>query len=175
MLEIGADSSFCTCSVDKGAWRCLRRGATYEPGVKPHFFYIHELLPLSLSGLRVSFLSVPLSLNLQTNQPHPLITSPPNHRVFHLSHHFVRPPDPAILTLHTFLPSSMTTIFIGKLIQEELRVQQKSVVWLARELGCNRTNIYKIFNRRSIDAELLLRISRVLGRNFFKPYIEHLD
>lgn len=69
----------------------------------------------------------------------------------------------------------MTTIFIGKLIQEELRVQQKSVVWLARELGCNRINIYKIFNRRSIDAELLLRISRVLGRNFFEPYIEHLD
>ena len=61
----------------------------------------------------------------------------------------------------------MTTIFIGKLIQEELKTQKKSVVWLSNELGCNRTNIYKIFNRRSIDAELLLR-------NFFEPYISRL-
>lgn len=73
------------------------------------------------------------------------------------------------------LTSSMTTIFIGKLIQEELKAQQKSVVWFAQELGCNRTNIYKIFNRRSLDAELLLRISRVLGRNFFEPYVRHID
>lgn len=67
----------------------------------------------------------------------------------------------------------MTTIFIGKLIQEELKTQQKSVVWLSNELGCNRTNIYKIFNR-SIDAELLLRISKALQRNFFEPYISRL-
>ncbi|MBO5456003.1 MAG: XRE family transcriptional regulator [Muribaculaceae bacterium] len=68
----------------------------------------------------------------------------------------------------------MTTIFIGKLIQEELKTQKKSVVWLSNELGCNRTNIYKIFNRRSIDAELLLRISKALQRNFFEPYISRL-
>lgn len=135
-------------------------------------FYIHELLPLSLFCLRVSLL-VGAAVTKPTDQS---ISSPDYlHRVFNPSHNHVRSHDPAILTLHTFPPSSMTTIFIGKLIQEELRVQQKSVVWLARELGCNRTNIYKIFNRRSIDAELLLRISRVLGRNFFEPYIEHLD
>lgn len=68
----------------------------------------------------------------------------------------------------------MTTIFIGKLIKDELKTQQKSVVWLSQGLGCNRTNIYKIFNRHSIDAELLLRISRVLGRNFFEPYVTRL-
>ncbi len=68
----------------------------------------------------------------------------------------------------------MTTIFIGKLIKDELKTQQKSVVWLSQELGCNRTNIYKIFNRHSIDAELLLRISRVLGKNFFEPYVTRL-
>ncbi|MCM1077028.1 MAG: XRE family transcriptional regulator [Bacteroides sp.] len=68
----------------------------------------------------------------------------------------------------------MTTIFIGKLIQDELKAQQKSVVWLSRELGCNRTNVYKIFNRHSIDSELLLRISRVLNRNFFESYVSRL-
>lgn len=66
----------------------------------------------------------------------------------------------------------MADIFIGKLIREELKSQRKSVVWLSSELGCNRTNIYKIFNRQSIDADLLLRISRLLGKNFFVPYVE---
>ncbi|MDE5981525.1 MAG: XRE family transcriptional regulator [Duncaniella sp.] len=68
----------------------------------------------------------------------------------------------------------MTTIFIGKVIKDELKAQQKSVVWLSNELGCNRTNVYKIFNRRSIDADLLLRISVALDRNFFEPYIARL-
>ena len=71
--------------------------------------------------------------------------------------------------------SSFTYPLIGTLIREELRVQRKTAVWLADELGCNRSNIYKIFNRRSIDSELLLRISNALGRNFFQPYLDRLD
>lgn len=69
----------------------------------------------------------------------------------------------------------MSQIFIGKLIEEELRSQDCSVVWLAGKLDCNRTNIYKIFHRSSIDAELLLRISNALGRNFFTLYTDRLD
>lgn len=69
----------------------------------------------------------------------------------------------------------MTTIFIGKMIREEMKAQQKSVVWLSTELKCNRTNIYKIFNRRSIDADLLMRISIALRRNFFEPYVSNLQ
>ena len=69
----------------------------------------------------------------------------------------------------------MTQIFIGKLIEQELRDQDHSVVWLAEQLNCNRTNIYKIFHRTSIDAELLLRISNILKRNFFNSYTERLD
>lgn len=69
----------------------------------------------------------------------------------------------------------MNQIFIGKSIEYELRNQERSVVWLARKLNCNRTNIYKIFNRSTIDTELLLRISNVLQRNFFEEYINCLD
>lgn len=69
----------------------------------------------------------------------------------------------------------MSQIFIGKLIEEELRSQDRSVVWLAGKFDCNRTNIYKIFHRSSIDAELLLRISNALGRNFFTLYTDRLD
>lgn len=68
----------------------------------------------------------------------------------------------------------MGTVFIGRIIKDELQSQRKSVVWLAEALGCNRTNIYKIFNRQSIDSELLFRISRVMGHNFFEPYTERL-
>lgn len=68
----------------------------------------------------------------------------------------------------------MNDIFIGRLIENELRRQQKSVVWLARQLECNRTNIYKIFDRQSIDSELLLRISRALSHNFFTHYTSRL-
>lgn len=69
----------------------------------------------------------------------------------------------------------MNQIFIGKSIEYELRNQERSVVWIARKLNCNRTNIYKIFNRSTIDTELLLRISNVLQRNFFEEYINRLD
>ena len=49
------------------------------------------------------------------------------------------------------------------------------MVWLARKLECNRTNVYKIFHRSSIDAALLLRISNILKRDFFEEYTSQLD
>ncbi|MDE7025354.1 MAG: XRE family transcriptional regulator [Paramuribaculum sp.] len=69
----------------------------------------------------------------------------------------------------------MNQVFIGKSIEQELRLQERSVVWLARKLNCNRTNVYKIFNRTTIDTELLLKISNVLQRNFFEEYTCRLD
>lgn len=69
----------------------------------------------------------------------------------------------------------MSDINIGKIIEEELRSQNHTVVWLAEQLNCNRTNIYKIFQRQSIDTDLLLRISTALDRNFFAHYTEQLD
>ncbi len=64
---------------------------------------------------------------------------------------------------------------IGKRIEEELRNQKRSVVWLADQLDCNRTTVYKIFHKDSIDAELLLRISNILNYNFFNFYIQRLS
>lgn len=69
----------------------------------------------------------------------------------------------------------MTHTPIGKLIEEELRNQERSVVWFASKLNCNRTNVYKIFQRETIDAELLLRISNTLKRNFFEHYVARLE
>ena len=59
---------------------------------------------------------------------------------------------------------------IGKLIAQELRHQERTVSWFARNLCCERTNVYDIFKRRSIDTQMLLRISNILGHNFFLYY-----
>lgn len=61
---------------------------------------------------------------------------------------------------------------IGQQIEAELRRQERSVSWFARKLCCNRQNVYDIFHRTNIDAELLLRISLILGHNFFDEYTE---
>ena len=42
----------------------------------------------------------------------------------------------------------MSQIFIGKLIEEELRSQDRSVVWFANKLSCNRTK-YAVTARMS--------------------------
>lgn len=36
---------------------------------------------------------------------------------------------------------------IGLLIKAKLRERKQSVVWLAGQLGCSRTNVYKIFGK----------------------------
>lgn len=65
-------------------------------------------------------------------------------------------------------------IHIGNAIKAELERQERSVTWFAKRLYCERTNVYSIFKRESIDTELLLRISIVLHKNFFSYYIDEL-
>lgn len=61
-------------------------------------------------------------------------------------------------------------IHIGKEIKAELRRQGRGAAWFARQLNYERSNVYKIFMRESIDTWLLQRIGVVLGRNFFMLY-----
>ena len=64
-------------------------------------------------------------------------------------------------------------VHAGTLIKEELRRQERSVARV-RKLCCERTNVYSIFKRKSIDTALLLRISCILHHNFFQYYCEEL-
>ncbi len=59
-------------------------------------------------------------------------------------------------------------LHLGRLIQLELARQERTPVWLARKICCDRTNVHKIFGRASLDTALLARISRALGHNFFE-------
>lgn len=51
-----------------------------------------------------------------------------------------------------------------------MREQGRTTVWLARQLGCARTFVYRIYERPSIDTSLLLRISKILEHDFFCDY-----
>ena len=42
---------------------------------------------------------------------------------------------------------------IGILIKEELEKQERSITWFARKLSCDRSNIYRLFQKESIDIE----------------------
>ena len=66
-------------------------------------------------------------------------------------------------------------IHIGKIIQEELRAQGRSVAWLARQLGTSRMACYRIFHSYSIDTQMLYRISELLGRNLFEVYVDRMN
>lgn len=59
---------------------------------------------------------------------------------------------------------------IGERIREVFDQQPRThtAVWFAKQLNCDRRNIYKIFSRNNIDILLLLRISRILQHDFFK-------
>ena len=65
-------------------------------------------------------------------------------------------------------------VHIGQLIEQELRRQRRSVSWFAKELYCDRTNVYKLFRKESVDTSLLYRISVILSHDFFRYYSDHL-
>ena len=61
---------------------------------------------------------------------------------------------------------------IGKHIEEILRKQGRSAAWLATQIPCERTNVYNIFKRKSLDVRLLMRISVILEYDFVKKLSE---
>ena len=58
-------------------------------------------------------------------------------------------------------------IHLGNMIKRELKAQGRSVSWLARTIHMERSSIYKIFERNSLDVGLLIRISIVMDHDFF--------
>jgi len=68
-----------------------------------------------------------------------------------------------------------TEIHIGKLIWDKLKEDGYSVSWLARKMSCDRTNIYRIFDKPHIDTGQLIRISRILRFNFFIHFSNFID
>lgn len=66
-------------------------------------------------------------------------------------------------------------IHIGQLIKEEMQRQERTPVWLARKINCERTNVYYIFSQPSINTDLLLQISIALKHDFFLVYSGYIQ
>lgn len=64
-----------------------------------------------------------------------------------------------------------SNIHVGQLIKAQLKADQRSASWLAREIGCTRNHVYKIFNKPSLEGDLLLKISIAMSFNFFQYYM----
>ncbi|OUN72113.1 helix-turn-helix domain-containing protein [Barnesiella sp. An55] len=64
---------------------------------------------------------------------------------------------------------------IGQLIKAKLKERGMSVAHLARLLSCERSNLYRVFEKESIDTRLLLQISRALEFDFFQLYSNELQ
>ena len=66
-------------------------------------------------------------------------------------------------------------IHIGSIIKKRFDEQGLSVSWFAKQLCCDRTNVYSIFKRESIDTALLVKISLILKHDFFKYYSNDIN
>lgn len=64
---------------------------------------------------------------------------------------------------------------IGKQIENIFRKQGRTISWFADKLCYNRRNIYKIFEKESIDSALLMRISNLLEHDFLKDLSDELN
>ena len=65
----------------------------------------------------------------------------------------------------------MDKVEIGEKIREVFENRNMKLTEFADELGTVRQNVYRIFKKRHVDTGLLLKISQVLGFNFFQYYV----
>ena len=56
---------------------------------------------------------------------------------------------------------------IGLCIKEEMLKQERTMSWLARKLNRDRSAVYRMLNKNSIDTNTLADIARLLNRDFF--------
>ena len=61
---------------------------------------------------------------------------------------------------------------IGERIKQVMEERNKPVTWLAKEINCERTNVYNIFSRKDISSGLLKKICVILNHDFFKELSE---
>lgn len=69
--------------------------------------------------------------------------------------------------------TEIKNIHIEKNIKAKLKEQGRTTVWLAAQIPCSPNHIYKIYNSPHINTEMLMRVSKILGYNFFEDFIEN--
>jgi hypothetical protein len=69
----------------------------------------------------------------------------------------------------------MKSLHIGNMIRAELKAQGRTITWFAKAIHTDRSNVYKILKRDTIDLELLLRISKLLHHNFLRDLSDAIE
>ena len=64
----------------------------------------------------------------------------------------------------------LNDIHIGSIIRREMKEQRRSAAWLAKQIPCNRSNIYRIYKKKTLDFDLLHNIAMILNIDFFVHY-----
>jgi transcriptional regulator with XRE-family HTH domain len=66
-------------------------------------------------------------------------------------------------------------VHIGKELEERFKISGMTVKSFASRIGRSPKNIYELFERPSIDTQILKKASEALHYNFFKLYCDDLD
>lgn len=69
--------------------------------------------------------------------------------------------------------TGINDIHIGRRIKAKLREQGRTSVWLATQIPCSPNHLYKVYDKSSINTDLLKRISLILDYNFFEDFIQN--
>ena len=77
-----------------------------------------------------------------------------------------------IFFVHTVMKKK---IYIGPIIKQKLNESPYSVAQFAREIGRSRVSVYDLFKEKSIDIDLLCKISKLLRYNFLDLYIKDIQ
>jgi plasmid maintenance system antidote protein VapI len=64
---------------------------------------------------------------------------------------------------------------IGEIIRKQLKDEGRTLVWLAKQVHCDSSNLTKLLSHSSIHTDLLTRISIVLKTDFFKYFSNNIQ
>ncbi len=63
------------------------------------------------------------------------------------------------------------SIHIGKIIQSLVKDKGIGVTEFSKKINYSRRNVYEIFNKKTIDTGLLIKINKILDENLFINYL----
>lgn len=61
----------------------------------------------------------------------------------------------------------MADFHVGHIIKAVFDEQGRKINWFAEKMCCNRTNIYKMFEKQNLDSGIIARASKALEHDFF--------
>ena len=137
--------------------------------------FFERSIPLCYS-IRLMFAPYKVWTNLTVRRGFPMLLAIAIERFTPFSFFFVRWVV-ATLAMHkpifTMNENEIPPLHIGNLIREQLRLQRRSVAWLAMQIGCKRDNVYKLLRHYYITTDTLMRISLALDYDFFADLSAH--